>query len=89
LAKKGRVCLYIDPALTLYYFFLLKTKQGGDMNEKISATAKRAGRVSLATLIGGAVAHFTGDPKWLAIAPVLSALGKFLRMTLGLNFIPF
>lgn len=59
------------------------------MKKELAATAKRAGRVSLATLIAGIVAHWTGDAKWLALAPVIAALGKFLRSVLKLNFVPF
>lgn len=59
------------------------------MKEKVKATAKRAGRVSLATLVAGLVAHFTNDAKWLALAPVISAVGKFLRTVFGLRYIPF
>lgn len=59
------------------------------MKEKIIATGKRAGRIGLDTLIAGIVAHLTGDIKWLALAPVIAAVGKFLRSVFGLNFIPF
>lgn len=54
-----------------------------------ASTAKRAGRVTLAVALAGLVSHFTGDQKWLALAPALAALGKFLRETLNLKFIPF
>ncbi len=59
------------------------------MKEEIISTGKRAGRIGLDTLIAGLVAHFTGDAKWLALAPVLAAVGKFLRSVFKLNFIPF
>lgn len=58
-------------------------------NGATASTAKRAGRVTLAVAIAGAVAHFTNDNKWLALAPALSALGKFLRTVFNLKFIPF
>lgn len=59
------------------------------MEKKITPTVKRAGRISFDTLIAGLVVHFTGDPKWLGLAPVLAAVGKFLRSVIGLKFIPF
>lgn len=59
------------------------------MKEEVIATGKRAGRIGLDTLIAGLVAHFTGDLKWLGLAPVIAAVGKFLRATFKLNFIPF
>lgn len=59
------------------------------MANKVTPTVKRAGRVSIDTLIAGLVVHFTGDPKWLGLAPVIAALGKFLRSVLGLKYIPF
>ncbi len=59
------------------------------MTDELIATGKRAGRIGLDTLIAGLVVHFTGDMKWLSLAPVIAAVGKFLRSVFKLNFIPF
>ena len=59
------------------------------MKEEIIATGKRAARIGLDTFIAGLVAHFTGNPLWLGLAPVIAAAGKFLRAVFKLNFIPF
>jgi len=50
---------------------------------------KRLARVSFSVALAGLVVYFKEDPKWIAIAPVLSAAGKALR-ELGVNFpVPF
>ena len=54
-----------------------------------ASTAKRAGRVAVGTAIAGIVASTTGNPMWLGLAPLLAALGKFLRSLFGLTYIPF
>ena len=59
------------------------------MQKEIISTSKRAARVSLATIIAGLVMHFTGDDKWLLLAPVISAVGKFLRECFNLPYLPF
>ena len=59
------------------------------MEKEILSTVKRAGRVSLATIIAGLVMHITGDQKWLLLAPVISAVGKFLRECFNLPYLPF
>ena len=59
------------------------------MKEEVTSTAKRAGRVAVGTAIAGIVASSTGNPLWLGLAPLLAALGKFLRAMFSLNFIPF
>lgn len=59
------------------------------MADKIAPVVKRTARIGLDTIIGGLVAQLTGDIKWLALTPLLAALGKFLRCTLGLKYIPF
>lgn len=52
-------------------------------------TFKRFLRVSFSVLIAGAMVYWKNDPKYIVIAPVLSAVGKALR-TAGVNFpIPF
>lgn len=42
-------------------------------------TLKRAGRVAVATAIGGILEHYRDDPVMLAATPVLAAVGKKLR----------
>jgi hypothetical protein len=59
------------------------------MENPIGPTLRRAGRVGVASTIAGVISQSTGDIKWLALTPLISALGKFLRITLGLKFIPF
>ena len=50
---------------------------------------KRLARVSLSVLLAGAVVYYKKDPKYIAIAPVLSAVGKALRQA-GVSIpIPF
>jgi len=50
---------------------------------------KRLARVSLSVLLAGAVVYYKKDPKYIAIAPVLSAIGKALRQA-GVSIpIPF
>ncbi len=60
-----------------------------ELKETAASTAKRAGRVAVGTAIAGVVAASTGNPMWLALAPLLAALGKFLRSLFGLTYIPF
>ena len=42
-------------------------------------TAKRAGRVAVATAIGGILESYKNDPFMLAATPILAAVGKHLR----------
>ena len=58
------------------------------MDDKTKAVLKRAGRTAVSSGVGVIVAHLKSDPKWMILVPVISALGKFLRL-LGLQFIPF
>ncbi len=60
-----------------------------EIKEAAASTAKRAGRVAVGTAIAGIVASTTGNPMWLALAPLLAAIGKFLRSFFRLTFIPF
>ena len=46
---------------------------------------KRFLRVGLSVLIAGSVVYWKNDPKYIIIAPVLSAIGKALRAA-GVNF---
>ena len=59
------------------------------MTEEIVATGKRAGRIGLDVCVAGIIANATGNDGWFLLAPVLAALGKFLRSVFKLNFIPF
>lgn len=59
------------------------------MKEEIVSTGKRAGRTAISVGVATIVAETTGNPVWLALAPFLAALGKFLRCVFKLNFIPF
>lgn len=56
--------------------------------DSVWRTLKRLGRATLALLIAGAIAAVTKNPKWLIFAPVLQALGKFLREKLDIPNIP-
>lgn len=40
---------------------------------------KRAIRSAVATAIAGGMVKLQGDLKWIALLPVVAALGKFLR----------
>ncbi len=59
------------------------------MKEEVIATGKRAGRIGLDVAVATIVAQTTGNPAWLMLAPLLAALGKFLRSVFQLKFIPF
>lgn len=59
------------------------------MKEELISTGKRAGRIGLDVAVATIVAQSTGNPAWLCLAPLLAALGKFLRSVFSLKFIPF
>lgn len=59
------------------------------MVEEVVSTGKRAGRTAVSVAVAAIVAETTGNPVWLALAPFLAALGKFLRCVFKLSFIPF
>ncbi len=59
------------------------------MKEEIIASGKRAGRISVDVAVATIVANSTGNPAWLGLAPLLAAIGKFLRAVFKLNFIFF
>jgi len=59
------------------------------MQREIVSTTVRTARVGLAALIAGIVAQLTGDPRWLALTPVISGLGKMLRSFFNLPKLPF
>ena len=50
---------------------------------------KRLGRATVSILLAGIPVYFAKDPKYIALAPVIQAVGKWLRESLGLKFIPF
>lgn len=66
-----------------------KNKKGVSMTEEIVATGKRAGRIGVDVAVAGVVAEITGNPLWLGLAPLLAAIGKFLRAVFKLNFVFF
>ena len=50
---------------------------------------RRLARVTISVLLAGAVVYYKKDPKYLALAPVISAMGKALRVA-GVSIpIPF
>lgn len=50
---------------------------------------KRLGRALVSVGVLGGAAYLQKDPKLLVWAPVLQAVGKFLRDKFGLKYIPF
>ncbi len=58
------------------------------MNNFLSAL-KRFSRVAVAVIIAGIPAYFGDNPAYMALTPVISALGKMLRSKIGLKYIPF
>lgn len=59
------------------------------MKDEIISAGKRAGRIGLDVAIATIVAEITGNLSWLGLAPLLAAVGKFLRAVFKLKFIPF
>ncbi len=59
------------------------------MKDELIASGKRAGRISVDVAVATIVANSTGNPAWLGLAPLLAAIGKFLRAVFKLNFIFF
>lgn len=49
---------------------------------------KRFARGALALLISAGVAAAMKDPKWIALAPIINAVAKWLRDNLNLTKIP-
>lgn len=58
------------------------------MNNFLSAL-KRFGRVAVSVILAGIPAYFGKNPMYLALAPLISAVGKWLRTQLGLKNVPF
>lgn len=50
---------------------------------------KRFGRALVSIIIGGGAAYVAQDPKLIILAPIVQAIGKWLRDKLGLKYIPF
>jgi len=57
--------------------------------DKLKSILKRFGRGSLAVVLAGIPAYFSNDPKYILLAPVINAAGKWLRSAFGLKNIPF
>ncbi len=49
---------------------------------------KRFGRASVSILLAGIPAYYQNDPRYLLLAPILQAVGKWLRVVLNLKNIP-
>jgi len=56
--------------------------------KNIMTALKRFGRALVSIGIAGGIAYLQNDPKMLVFAPVLQAIGKWLREKYGLNYIP-
>jgi len=68
-----------------------KYQKRGKEVKKMNAiirTLKRFGRATLSLFIASAVATATKNPAWMIFAPILQALGKFLREKLDIPNIP-
>jgi len=50
---------------------------------------KRFGRVGIGIILAGIPAYFAKDPRYILLAPVINAVGKWLRSQFGLKNIPF
>ena len=50
---------------------------------------KRFGRTLVGIIIAGVPAFFAKDPKYILLAPVINAIGKWLRAAFGLKNVPF
>ncbi len=50
---------------------------------------KRIGRATVSILLAGIPTYFSGNPMYLALAPVIQGVGKWLREKLGLKNVPF
>lgn len=50
---------------------------------------KRYVRVMIAVVLAGLPYYFSGNPRYILLAPVINALGKYLRKRFGLINIPF
>lgn len=50
---------------------------------------KRLARATVSILVAGGLAYIKKDPKYLALAPLIQAAGKWLRIKIGGVPIPF
>jgi len=57
--------------------------------QSLLSALKRFGRVLVGIVIAGVPAYFSKDPKYILLAPVINAIGKWLREQLGLKNVPF
>jgi len=57
--------------------------------DKFIGALKRFGRVGLGVVLAGIPAYFAKDPRYLLLAPVINAVGKYLRAKFDLKNIPF
>jgi len=49
---------------------------------------KRFGRSLVSVLLAGATVYGTKDPRYIVLAPLLNALGKYLRDKFGIKYVP-
>ncbi len=45
-------------------------------------------RVTVGLVVGVGVAYFTQQPEWIALSPVISAIGKFVREKFKIDWLP-
>lgn len=50
---------------------------------------KRLGRGIVALVISAVISFFTQDPKYIALIPLINAIGKYLREKIGIIAVPF
>jgi phage shock protein PspC (stress-responsive transcriptional regulator) len=55
----------------------------------MSASLVRFLRVTVSVVIAGVAQVYGQDPRYLVIAPVISGIGKFIRDTYKLSWLPF
>lgn len=63
--------------------------KGVFMGEKETQALKRLGRGIVGLMISGIITYFTKDPKFILLAPVINAIGKWLRAKFRVPNIPF
>ena len=64
-------------------------KKGGTMGTAEKATVKRLGRGIFGLIISGLGWFITQNPASLVFAPIVNALGKFLRAKFNIPNVPF
>ena len=50
---------------------------------------KRLGRAIVAVCLAGIPAYYQNEPLYIGLAPLIQAVGKWLRVSLGLKNVPF